>query len=297
MYTMTFTNATNSNDSVGSKALNLIKMKQQGLPVPDGFIVQPNTFRRFMEANEITLDDELLQEKMLHAKMPPDVESELLAAFETIKQAFNAVAVRSSSSAEDLENTSFAGQYETYLNVKTKEELIMKIKACWSSAFAERVRHYFKTMNIDLTDISMSVVVQGLVKSEVSGVIFSQNPVTDNASELMINASYGLGEAIVSGLVTPDAFLVNKTTYEAVKELGLKEMKILADDEGTKEVATAEAEQCRFCLTDSVIHQLTALTNQLEAFFGYPVDVEFAVKQDQVYLLQARPITTVASID
>lgn len=289
---MTFTNAINISDAVGSKALNLIKMKQQGLPVPDGFVVQPSAFHRFMEANGMHKDHEFLQEKMLQAKMPVDVESELLEAFDRFKQVFDAVAVRSSSSAEDLESTSFAGQYETYLNVKTKEDLIMKVKACWSSAFAERVQHYFQSMNLDLTDISMSVVVQGLVTSEVSGVIFSQNPVTDNPGELMINASYGLGEAIVSGLVTPDTFLVNKTTNDAMKEMGLKEMKILADDEGTKEVATTEAEQTCFCLSDSIIHQLADLTNQLEEFFGYPVDVEFAIQRNQIYLVQARPITT-----
>lgn len=295
MYTMTFANAENITDSIGSKALNLIKMKQQGLPVPDGFIVPPYTFRRFLEVNGLTLDDDHLHEKVMKAAMPEDMELEIIDAFDSIRQTFNAVAVRSSSSAEDLENVSFAGQYETYLNVKTQENLISKVKACWASIFSERVQMYSQTMNLDLSNLSMSVVIQGLVTAEVSGVIFSQNPVTDNSDECMINASYGLGEGIVSGFVTPDTFNVNKKTCEMNQQIGLKEMKILACEEGTKEVATTESEQNRYCLDTPLIQQLTEHTKQLETFFNHPVDMEFGIQHDQVYLLQVRPITTAVS--
>lgn len=291
MYTITFHEA-NWNLNVGSKALNLIKMKQKNFPVPDGFVVKADAFQRFIEFNEINLANEHLQEEILHAEMPADVKYELLETFDSLKQSFESVAVRSSSSAEDLENTSFAGQYETYLNVKTRENLVSKVKACWASAFAKRVQSYLKSMNPNLNSLSMNVVIQGLVKSEVSGVIFSQNPITNDSDELMVNASYGLGEAIVSGLVTPDTFIIRKTTFETTKEMGLKELKVLSDHEGTKEMQTTDSEQNRYCINDDLIQQLAEFTVKLEEFYGYPVDIEFAIQNGEIYLLQTRPITT-----
>ncbi|MFA7746208.1 PEP/pyruvate-binding domain-containing protein, partial [Salinicoccus roseus] len=148
-------------------------------------------------------------------------------------------AVRSSSASEDLEGASFAGQYETYLNIKTEEEFLGKVKECWASFFSARVSGYKEKMNNDTAEPLMGVVVQGLINSEVSGVIFSRNPVTHDDGELMISASYGLGEAIVSGSVTPDTFIVNKDTFQIEKEIGLKEMYIVSKDEGVTEKETS----------------------------------------------------------
>lgn len=294
---MTFANAENIGGSIGTKALNLIKMKQQGFSVPKGFVVSPYTFRQFLEINGLTLADDHLQAKIMKSEMPDDMVSDIVDAFNDIKQSFDAVAVRSSSSAEDWNNASFAGLYETYLNVKTQEDLISKVKACWASVFAERVQTYYQTMNINSENLSMSVVVQGLVTSEIAGVIFSQNPVSGQSDELMINASYGLGESIVSGIVTPDTVIVNKITHEMDKHMGLKEVKILPSDKETKEVATTASEQNHFCLEMSAIQQLTEQTKQLETFFGHAVDMEFGIQHNQIYLLQVRPITTTSSAE
>lgn len=292
MYTQTFENAENITDSIGSKAINLIKIKQAGWPVPDGFVVLPYTFHRFIKFNELSLNDNAIQEKIMKAEIPEDIYLEIVEAFTSIKKNFKAVAVRSSSSAEDLENASFAGQYETYLNIQTKEDFIHKLKLCWASMYSERVQSYLGTMNVDTTDLSMSVVIQGLLVPETSGVIFSHNPITDNLNECIINVSYGLGESIVSGMVTPDTFIVNKSTFEIDKQLGLKEIKMLASEEGISEVETTETEKNTYCINDYIAQELAKYTQKLESSFGYPVDIEFGIQQDEIYILQVRPITT-----
>lgn len=142
------------------------------------------------------------------------METELLSSFQSLLKTYPSVAVRSSSVAEDLEGASFAGQYETYLNIKTNEEFLQAVKECWSSYFAARVTEYKEEMIENEEEMPlMAVVVQGLIHSDISGVIFSENPVSGKTNEVMMTASYGLGEAIVSGLVTPDTFIVNKETY------------------------------------------------------------------------------------
>ncbi|WP_195694846.1 PEP/pyruvate-binding domain-containing protein [Priestia megaterium] len=292
MYSLSFQKVDEANEKVGAKALNLIKMKKENLPIPDGFVIQTEALKRYIEWNGINRQTDNIHERILQGEIPIEIESDLIKAFRNLKNSYTSVAVRSSSSAEDLEGASFAGQYETYLNVKSIEDFLSKVKACWASFFTERVEQYTQNMYADFDKISMAVVVQGLIESEVSGVIFSQNPVTHNTKEMMINASYGLGEAIVSGLVTPDVYLINKQTFEIEKEKGLKEVKIIPLDEGVEEIETTEDEQQRFCLTDKKIIELAEITKEVEALYQHPVDIEFGIQDNQVYLLQARAITT-----
>ncbi|MEH7373310.1 PEP/pyruvate-binding domain-containing protein, partial [Priestia megaterium] len=292
MYSLSFQKVDEANEKVGAKALNLIKMKRKNLPIPDGFIIQTEALKRYIEWNEIDRQTDNIHERILHGEIPIEIESDLVEAFRNLKCSYTSVAVRSSSSAEDLEGASFAGQYETYLNVKSTEDFLSKVKACWASFFTERVEQYTQNMYADFDEVSMAVVVQGLIESETSGVIFSQNPVTHNTKEMMINASYGLGEAIVSGLVTPDVYLVNKQTFEIEKEKGLKEVKIIPLVEGVEEIETTEDEQQKFCLTDEKIIELAEITKEVEALYQHPVDIEFGIQDNQVYLLQARAITT-----
>lgn len=292
MYTQTFDNVENITNSIGTKALNLVKLKQSNWPIPNGFIVLPNTFKKFIEFNKLSLNNSGIQKKIIEGEMPKKIYCEIVDSFNLIKGNFNAVAVRSSSSAEDLENASFAGQYETYLNVRTEEDLIEKIKLCWASIFAERVQNYLDTMAIDTNDLSMSIVIQGLLVPETSGVIFSQNPITNNLNECIINISYGLGESIVSGMITPDTFIVNKSTFEIEKQLGLKEMKILSCEEGISEVETTEIEKNSYCINDNIAQELAKYSQKLESSFGYPVDIEFGIQKQEIYILQVRPITT-----
>ncbi|MED1922608.1 PEP/pyruvate-binding domain-containing protein [Bacillus velezensis] len=293
MYSVRFQKAEESSRSAGAKGMNLIKLTKNGLPVPGGFIIQTNALTRFMEDNGLQADQEQMERAIMNGTFSKELREELTASFYELRESYASVAVRSSSASEDLEGASFAGQYETYLNIKTEEEFLGKVKECWASFFSARVSGYKEKMNNDTAEQLMGVVVQGLINSEVSGVIFSRNPVTHDDGELMISASYGLGEAIVSGSVTPDTFIVNKDTFQIEKEIGLKEMYIVSKDEGVTEKETTADMRNRFCLDDESIKELAMLTIKTEELYGYPVDLEFGFAENKLYLLQARPITTI----
>lgn len=284
---------------IGSKALQLARMSGCGIAVPGGFVVTSEALDRFLSHNGIQLNagDNGLEARILEASVPDDVHREVADAYAQLKESEGrreiAVAVRSSCSAEDLEEASFAGQYETILNVTDLPHLLESLKRCWASLFSARVQGYALQSRIDwnIRDWPMGVLVQLMVQAEVSGVAFSMNPVTQNNREMVINASYGLGEAVVSGLVTPDMYCIDKQSGSIQKELGCKEMKIVAAVKGTVEADTTEEEQNRFCLTKEQVRLLAEQIQTIEAIYGNPVDIEFAVKNSRVYILQARPIT------
>ncbi|SFL00793.1 Pyruvate phosphate dikinase, PEP/pyruvate binding domain [Paenibacillus sp. 1_12] len=301
MYTVTLNMAGHEHiQTVGSKALQLAKLTGQSVKVPGGFVITSNALERFLEANDLRTPELIgdFESKLIEARLPEDVYDEVAASFESMRgqsaSGMMAVAVRSSSSAEDLEEASFAGQYETILNVTDLTHLLNSLKRCWASLFSARVRDYAQQKNVssDMGSFPMGVLVQQMVQADVSGVIFSLNPVTHNEDEIIINASYGLGEAIVSGLVTPDSYVIGKTDGHIEKELGLKEVKIVAADKGTVELTTTEEEQNRFCLSDEHVAELAEQTRKIEVFYGMPVDIEFAIKDGHIYILQARPVTT-----
>ncbi|MFC7441564.1 PEP/pyruvate-binding domain-containing protein [Laceyella putida] len=296
MYTIPFQNASQYEKSVGAKAKNLSILLNHQLPVPDGFVVAMDALSRTLQANRLDLKKPRdLERKLPAIDIPDDVKEEIKANFDRLLESYDAVAVRSSSAAEDLEGASFAGQYETYLNVTTFEELLAKLKACWASMFTAQVFQYLDKMNIALADLSMGVAVQGMVYSEVSGVMFSANPITKNPHEVVINASYGLGEAIVSGIATPDLYIVKKENDHIEKELGLKEVKMLAGVTGTTTVDTTEEERNQYCLSDRDVLKLAEIAKRVERIYGHPVDMEFGMQKGAIYLLQARPITTTVS--
>ncbi|MGM9957556.1 MAG: PEP/pyruvate-binding domain-containing protein [Peribacillus sp.] len=292
MFTARFNHATECNEMVGGKALNLIKMSKLGMPVPDGFVITSEAFSHFLEKNQLDIKSESIQTEVMEAVIPDDLVRDVLTAFWELRKRYPAVAVRSSSGAEDLEGASFAGQYETYLNVKTEEDFLGKVKSCWASCFENRVQQYTENIFEGSDSISMGIVVQGQIYSDISGVIFSQDPVTYNPECILINASYGLGEAVVSGLVTPDTYLVSRDGTKMERAKGSKEMKIISDSSGTMEVATNRTERNAYCLSDKLIHTLIEMTLKVENYYNHPVDLEFGIHDQQVYLLQARPITT-----
>ncbi|MDR4433166.1 PEP/pyruvate-binding domain-containing protein [Bacillus tequilensis] len=293
MYSVIFRQAEESSRLAGAKGMNLIKLTKHGLPVPDGFIIQTNALARFMEENQLHETSESIESGIIAGTFSDELKEELTDSFYKLRESYRSVAVRSSSASEDLEGASFAGQYETYLNIKTEEEFLAKVKECWGSFFSGRVSTYKKKMNNQITEPLMGIVVQGLIDSEVSGVIFSRNPVTHDDRELLISASYGLGEAVVSGSVTPDTFIVNKSSFEIQKEIGTKEIYMESAAEGIAEKETSEDMRKRFCLTDEQVIELAEITKKTEDLYGYPVDIEFGIANHQVYLLQARPITTI----
>ncbi|MCL7872794.1 PEP/pyruvate-binding domain-containing protein [Bacillus altitudinis] len=292
MYSVLFHAAEESASLAGAKGVNLIKLNNHGLPVPDGFIIKTNSFASFLSYHNFHPTDQNLARKITEASFPSQMETELLSSFQSLLKTYPSVAVRSSSVAEDLEGASFAGQYETYLNIKTNEEFLQAVKECWSSYFAARVTEYKEEMIENEEEMPlMAVVVQGLIHSDISGVIFSENPVSGKTNEVMMTASYGLGEAIVSGLVTPDTFIVNKETYSIEKSLGTKEVQIVPCQEGVIEQPVGEEMAGQFCLQDDQLIQITKMTKQVEELYGHGVDIEFGMSDGTFYLLQARPIT------
>ncbi|UYO35280.1 PEP-utilizing enzyme [Bacillus zhangzhouensis] len=293
MYSVLIHAAEESASLAGAKGLNLIKLNNHGLPVPDGFIIKTNSFASFLSYHHLQPAEQNLSQKIKEASFPSQMEAELLSSFQSLRKTYPSVAVRSSSVAEDLKGASFAGQYETYLNIKTNEEFLQAVKECWSSYFAARVTEYKEEMNENEEEMPlMAVVVQGLIHSDVSGVIFSENPVSGKTNEMMMTASYGLGEAIVSGLVTPDTFIVDKESFLIEKTLGAKELQIVPFQEGVIEQPVAEKMAGQFCLNDNQLIEITQITKQVEALYGHGVDIEFGIADGTFYLLQARPITT-----
>ncbi len=203
------------------------------------------------------------------------------------------VAVRSSALDEDSADASFAGQHDTYLNVRGRESVIDAVQRCIASATSAGALEYRAQRGLPASDVRIAVLVQQLVMSDVSAVVFSANPITGDRDEVMINASWGLGESIVGGTVTPDTFTVAKRELSVTwRDLACKERMTVLHEDGTKEVPVPDHLQSVTSLDDRQVLEAAALAMSLEQAFGYAVDVECAFAQDKLYLLQCRPITT-----
>ena len=249
----------------GGKAASLALMIGEGINVPPGFVVDAESY--------MNMDDTL--------------EKIVMEAFDELGSEY--VAVRSSAIAEDGMGAAWAGQLETYLNT-TKDDLIKNIEACWASLNSDRAKAYAEENSVDLTDQKVAVVVQVMKQSEVSGVAFSAHPVTQSLDHVVIEAAFGLGEAVVSGQVTPDTYIVNKATKDVEKHVA-KQTRKLEKVEGVtdwQDVADGEKQK----LSDGLIDQLTEQVIKLEKFYGFPVDVEWLVVESEVFITQSRPITT-----
>ncbi len=274
----------------GGKGLNLCILVEQGFNVPQGYIVSTSAYKRYVEVNglrevidrEITgIGDDVetlkgasktIRQSFTAGKIPDDIRDEIIEAYHQRK--LDRVAVRSSATAEDLPETSFAGQQDTYLNVEGIEALIGAVVDCWSSLWTPRAIRYRRRNRVHQDDVSLAVVVQGMVQSESSGVLFTANPLTGVRTETVINATFGLGEALVGGQIEPDEYIVDKTSGE------IKRVKI-----GSKNGATEQA------LTETQIKELARTGDKIQDNYGVPQDVEWATYGDQIYILQSRPVT------
>ena len=202
-----------------------------GVTIPNGFVVKADALNHFMTESSLhsELSQEQFKELFMKAPIPEQLTEEIIISYKKLKQLTGskdlAVAVRSSSSAEDLQDASFAGQYDTILNVRDEEQLLHAVKQCWASVFSEHARDYAAQKDISLEDFPMGILVQQMVYPDVAGVIFSINPITESKDEIIINASYGLGESIVSGIVTPDTFIVNKQSKAMYSAVGYSTVK------------------------------------------------------------------------
>ena len=241
---------------------------------------------------------EQIRQKLLTVPMPADI-------VEAVKQAWqdtgveHAYAVRSSATAEDLPDASFAGQQDTYLNIIGEAALLDAIRRCWVSLFTDRAILYRAQNNFPHRDVQLSVVVQQMIMSETSGILFTADPLTGHRHTLTIDASFGLGEALVSGLVSPDAYRVDKRTRVILdRQIADKLIGIFPEkDGGTRQVTLSEAQRKQTVLTDMQILALADLGSRIEAHYGIPQDIEWAIADGEVYLLQARPITSLYPID
>ena len=265
---------------VGGKGLNLGKLTAAGFLVPPGFCVTTDAYRTTVETVDVQ-NSEVVQA----AALPESLQSEILAAYNQLSA--DLVAVRSSATAEDLPDASFAGQQDTFLNVSGAAELLEKIQACWASLWSDRTVAYRREHGIEDTQLAMAVVVQAMVNAEVSGVMFTRNPT--GGDELVIESNWGLGESVVSGEITPDHFMISRETGNLIRETVVSKRKMSAH-EGVQAVPIGQREIPS--LQRGQVAELGKLGMQVDAFYGAPQDVEWAHAGGQFYLLQARPITT-----
>jgi pyruvate,water dikinase len=285
-------------------------MVAAGLPVPPGFHITTAAYRRFVDENHLgeriqsiaaqgqandpaTLDRASAQIQSLFAQgmIPGDIAETIRRSYSELG-ADTPVAVRSSATAEDLPDMSFAGQLETYLNMRGSDEVIEAVKKCWASLWTGRAIGYRERQGIRPEEVSMAVVVQQLVSAEVAGVLFTANPVTGCRDELMINAAWGLGEAIVSGRVTPDTIVINKQTGAiASQEIAGKDVMTVRLESGTREEAVPEGKRQRAALKTAQAAELVQLGMKIEQLYGQPMDIEWAMCDGRIFILQARPVT------
>jgi phosphohistidine swiveling domain-containing protein len=276
--------------TVGGKAANLGEMTRAGLPVPPGFCVTTEAYRRV--AVGVPVDDpSAARAALLGISIPDDIAAEIRSCYQALGEDVP-VAVRSSATAEDLPFASFAGQQDTYLNVVGVDAVLDAVRRCWASLWTDRAYAYRDSNGISHATVELAVVVQRMVDAEVAGVLFTANPVTGRRRQAVIDASFGLGESVVSGSVNPDHFVVDTLSGSIVeRRLGDKKVAVRSlPGGGTESVSVDSAESC---LSDDQIRALAALGDRVEQHYGSPQDTEWAISADgSLWLTQARPITT-----
>ena len=301
--------------SVGGKGASLGEMASIGLPVPKAFVVTAQAFRRFLVETGIEkkifasyekLDvenNEALEKAasgaksmVLKAKMPVILKDEIRKAYKKMSAEDLIVAVRSSATAEDLPDASFAGQQETYLNIKGESALLTAVQMCWASLYGARAIYYRAKQGFDDHSVNIAVVVQQLVHSEKAGVMFTSHPITGEPLTI-IEGSWGLGEAVVSGTVSPDKYIFDQRSQKVMDVLvSNKKVEIIADgDHGTKVVEVTGARQDTRVLSDAEIDKLAMYGKIAEDHYGIPQDVEWSIVGGTIYILQSRPITTIGN--
>lgn len=309
---------------VGGKGANLGELTQNGVDVPPGFCVTASAYRDFIKLSNLQDDirekienldvedsAELqmrsldIREMINNAEIPEKIKNEIVDAYKEFSKKTGIenprVAIRSSATAEDLPEASFAGQQDTYLEISGVDEVLKYARKCWASLWTSRAIYYRQEQKFDHFEVSLSVVVQKMVNSEKSGVMFTANPVNNNTNELMINASWGLGEAIVSGTVTPDEYIIDKEEESIIeKNIAEKNVMIVKKD---NEIGTIEVNVGDYlgydmvnkqCLTDEEIMKLADYGIRIEKIYNKHQDIEWAFDKDtnHLYILQSRPITT-----
>ena len=295
---------------VGGKGANLSRLVRAGFPVPSGFLVSTEAYLAFVRANELqgriselASSDQRATEEVSadirqlfeQGNILPEVAAEIRQAYSELIQGAEgppSLAVRSSATAEDLSGASFAGQQESYLNVRGEEALLEAVKRCWSSLWTARALEYRARQGIDPSLVSLAVVVQVMVPAEAAGIMFTANPVTGSRDEIVIDAAWGLGEAVVGGLVNPDHIVADKESGE-IREITVAEKALMtvAVGAGTQERPVEAQLQRARVLDDRQVAELAKLGADIEEHYGAPQDIEWCLADGRFYIVQARPIT------
>ncbi|MDD4354117.1 MAG: PEP/pyruvate-binding domain-containing protein, partial [Candidatus Nanoarchaeia archaeon] len=319
----------------GGKGANLGEMFQAGFPIPNGFVITAQSYWKFLEETGIIDDitnilskldpenNESLQslskkirDLILSKEMPADITEDIIHNYnlmkkeskiniinsdsEIIKSSINdvLVAVRSSATAEDLPDASFAGQQETFLNIIGEAEVIKAVRKCWASLFTARAVYYRVKNNFPHMNVKIAVVIQKMISSEMSGVAFSANPSTGNKEEMIIEAGYGLGEAIVLGEVNPDLYIINKNNLSIKsKQIKKQERKLVRTSKANIEWVPVEEElQEKQVIADEFISKLAKIIKSIDAHYDFPQDIEWAIENNKIFITQSRPITTLENL-
>jgi pyruvate,water dikinase len=271
----------------GGKSASLGELLAAAIPVPPGFAISAEAYRACVTSESPDA------ESIRAAEIPSQIRDEIAAAYREL--AHDAVAVRSSAIGEDSKEATFAGQQQTFLWVRDAERVVERVRDCWASLFSAEAVSYRANFGRADEPPAMGVAVQAMIDAEVSGVMFTCSPTSGDPSVIAVNASWGLGEAVVSGEVTPDELLVSKVTGEIVRErIGDKHLEhVLAPDGGTATREIDDERRSKRCVTDEQLHQLISLGKRIERHFESAQDVEWAISREgELYVLQSRPVTT-----
>lgn len=300
---------------VGGKGANLGELTKAGIPVPDGFCVTAYAYYYFLEKTGIKSklakllkglnaeDNKKLnsiareiKKTIVSSKMPDDLVKEIKEAYR--KLGGFPVAVRSSATAEDLPDASFAGQQTTYLNMTSAKEVVSAVQKCFASLFEARAIYYRIVQKYDHLKVGLSVPVQNMVDSEMAGVLFTVDPVSKDENMLVIEAGFGLGESVVLGSITPDRYVVDKKEFRIIsREINEQKWQILSDSKGgDKHVAVPKTKQKAQKISDDKILKLAKIGLEIEKHYGKPQDTEWAIENEKIYFVQSRPITTLDKV-
>jgi pyruvate, water dikinase len=309
--------------TAGGKGANLAEMINAGLPVPNGFAVTAQTYKEFIERTGIKdkIQDKLInlnvddtatlqavakeiQKIIIDTEIPEGMNEEIIDNYELLGETDEAhdlveakevfVAVRSSATAEDLPEASFAGQQATFLNVKGKAKVMTAVRACWASLFTARAIYYRTKNKFDHDKVLISAIIQKMVNSDKAGIMFTINPSNNQEDEIVIEGVYGLGETIVSGSVNPDTYIVDKKNKE-IKSIKVKKQEwgLFRNEQGENEKQNIpDEEQERQVLNEMQVKELARLGRKIEEHYHKPMDIEWAIEKDQILIVQARAVTT-----
>ena len=299
---------------VGGKGANLGEMANSGFPVPNGFALTVAAYDLFLQENNLIAEvskilkvlnrdnpAELeqaarkIQGLIIRGKIPQEIISQTDSAYRRLSGAFKKaqVAVRSSATAEDLPDASFAGQQATFLNIKGEANLLIAVRECWASLFTARAIFYRVENKVAHDRVKISVIVQKMIQSEVSGVMFSIDPVTNEKDRIVIEAVWGLGEMIVQGSVIPDKYVVQKETFAILsKDVSDQSIQLIKVGNETKEANVPKKLIDRQKISDEEIIKLAKMSDNLQKHYYFPQDSEWAKEKKELYLVQTRPVTT-----